>query len=39
MTNKEIARQLDISITTVKTHLQHIFSKLKVGRRMQLPLN
>lgn len=37
MTNKEIARQMIISDTTVKTHLQNIFSKLKVGRRMQLP--
>lgn len=37
MTNKEIARQMTISDTTVKTHLQHIFSKLKVGRRLQLP--
>lgn len=37
MTNKEIARQMIISNTTVKTHLQNIYSKLKVGRRMQLP--
>lgn len=37
MTNKEMARQMIISDTTVKTHLLNIFSKLKVGRRMQLP--
>lgn len=37
MTNKEIARQMAISDTTVKTHLQHIFNKLKVGRRLLLP--
>src|SRR5436190_8464660 len=35
MTNKEIARLLTISDTTVKSHLQRIFSKLKVGRRWQ----
>ena len=38
MTNKEIARKLDISDTTVKTHLQHIFSKLSIRRRLQLPV-
>lgn len=37
MTNKQIARQMIISDTTVKTHLQNIFGKLKVGRRIQLP--
>lgn len=37
MTNKEIARQMAISDATVKTHLQNIFGKLKVGRRVQLP--
>ena len=36
MTNKEIARQLGISGATVKTHLHHVFGKLKVGRRMML---
>ena len=36
MTNKEIARHLGISGATVKTHLHHVFGKLKVGRRMLL---
>ena len=31
--NKEIASQLKISDKTVKTHLQHIFSKLQIRRR------
>ncbi|MBB3121697.1 LuxR C-terminal-related transcriptional regulator [Pseudoduganella violacea] len=38
MTNKEVARQLDISDTTVKTHLQHVFKKLEIRRRQLLPL-
>jgi DNA-binding NarL/FixJ family response regulator len=37
MTNKEIARKLIISDTTVKTHLHHIFSKLNIKRRLLLP--
>jgi len=36
MTNKEIARKLRISDATVKTHLEHIFHKLHVSRRIQL---
>lgn len=37
MTNKEIGRKMAISDNTVKTHLQHVFTKLKVGRRLCLP--
>lgn len=38
MTNKEIAAELGISDKTVKTHLSHIFNKLKLSRRLQLTL-
>jgi DNA-binding NarL/FixJ family response regulator len=36
MTNKEVARELGIGDTTVKTHLQHIFKKLHISRRKEL---
>jgi DNA-binding NarL/FixJ family response regulator len=36
MTNKEVAVQLGISAKTVKTHLQHVFRKMNVRRRIQL---
>ncbi len=36
MSNKEIAKHLGISGATVKTHLHHVFGKLKVSRRILL---
>ena len=33
--NQEIAAKLFVSLSTVKTHLQHLFEKLEVKRRTQ----
>jgi DNA-binding CsgD family transcriptional regulator len=33
--NKEIARRLELSPNTVKTHVAHLFEKLRVVRRME----
>src|SRR5262249_13175807 len=33
--NKEIARQLDVSPATVKNHIHNLLQKLRVGRRSQ----
>jgi DNA-binding CsgD family transcriptional regulator len=33
--NKEIARHLDVSPNTVKSHILHLFEKLEVQRRTQ----
>lgn len=37
--NKDIAQQLNLSESTVKSHMQHIFVKLGVGSRLALALH
>jgi DNA-binding CsgD family transcriptional regulator/tetratricopeptide (TPR) repeat protein len=37
MTNREIAQALTVTAKTVETHLRHVFQKLDVGRRTELP--
>ena len=37
LTNKELAKQLAISEATVKVHLTHIFQKLGIDNRKELP--
>ena len=39
LTNKEIAKELDLGVETVKKHLKSIFSKLGVRRRTQVVLS
>ncbi|MEV5412498.1 LuxR family transcriptional regulator [Thermopolyspora sp. NPDC052614] len=36
LTNREIARELHITVSTVEQHLTHVYRKLKVTRRTQL---
>lgn len=38
LTNQEISKKLFISVTTVKIHLNHVFSKLNVKNRIQATL-
>jgi len=36
VTNADIARQLYVSVSTVETHLEHIYAKLGIHTRYQL---
>ena len=36
LSNKEIARQLNVADGTIKVHLHHIFEKLSIKRRTAL---
>ena len=36
LADKEVAHRLGISITTVRTHLDHVFRKLGVSNRVTL---
>ena len=38
LSNKLIARELDIAETTVKIHVQHVFRKLELSSRLQVAL-
>jgi DNA-binding CsgD family transcriptional regulator len=33
LTNKEAARRLDVSVSTVRKHLENVYAKLEVGTR------
>jgi len=37
LTNRDIAQQLYVTTKTVETHLRHVFQKLDVDKRTQLP--
>ncbi|MGH3813487.1 MAG: response regulator transcription factor [Pseudonocardiaceae bacterium] len=39
LTNPEVGRRLFISRRTVQTHLAHIYAKLSISSRTQLPRN
>ena len=38
MGNKEIASELGVSVTTVRTHLSRVYEKLASGSRVELAL-
>ncbi|HEY4849732.1 MAG TPA: helix-turn-helix transcriptional regulator, partial [Streptosporangiaceae bacterium] len=35
-TNRELARELSLSVNTVETHLRHIYAKLGIRTRLEL---
>jgi DNA-binding CsgD family transcriptional regulator len=37
LTNREIAERLFVTERTVETHLRHVFQKLDISRRLELP--
>ncbi len=37
MTNREIAQALFVTVRTVQVHLQHVYHKLSIGSRTELP--
>ena len=37
LTNRQIAQGLVLSVATVETHLRHVFQKLDIGSRQELP--
>ncbi len=37
MTNREIAQALTVTVKTVETHMRHVFQKLDVTKRTELP--
>jgi two-component system nitrate/nitrite response regulator NarL len=39
LSNKQIARDLNIAETTVKIHIQHIFKKMNLTSRVQIAVS
>jgi DNA-binding NarL/FixJ family response regulator len=37
LSNKEIATELQIELSTVKNHVHNLFEKLRIARRTQIP--
>ena len=37
MTNREIAQGLFVTAKTVETHLRHVYQKLDISKRTELP--
>jgi DNA-binding CsgD family transcriptional regulator len=37
-TNRQIARRLNVTVSTVEQHLTRVYRKLRISRRTDLPL-